>query len=111
MSEDETCRSNIDNKMSSSTKQRKLPEFIAIFEEDLYKTNNTELRELLKTIGMKELKKIRHTIKGIGIGMIKPGLAPLENDGDDGTFAIGIGGIVLKFEHMVLFSSYDPSLL
>jgi len=90
--------------------QRRVPDVLAIFEEDLNRSNSAGLKDLLVSIGLTEFKAIRHALKGISI--IQSG-TDFGNINEELFFKIpGSGlGLKLEFEHMIIFTSLNHSMI
>ncbi len=82
-----------------------LPDFLAIFEEDLHRKK--ELETILINNGMIQLKKIPHAIKGVQF-VHERNAIELNGKNTEETSSIFIGlwhiGLKICFEHMMIFS-------
>ena len=105
-SEDETCKDN-SNLPARAEEQKKLPKLLALFEEDLYKNGSIEMRDLLASVGMREMQKFRHTVKGVSF--VRPCQRKDDNGRNDEAtiMALPALGVRLKIEyyHMILFKA------
>ena len=97
--EDKTC--GVSGVPSVSGGQKRLPQLLVIFEEDMHK-NGGAMIDLLSSVGMEKNEKFRHTIKAVSI--IKEFEHRKNNDNDALILRLPLG-MALKFEYhyMILF--------
>lgn len=91
------------------TSRKNVPDYLAIFEQDLNNPNSEDLKDKLTSMGLDESEKLKHALKGISFARLSSRTDRYPDD-DVIVRLPGRFGLKLHFEHMLVFSNNQSTV-